>query len=386
MKSRLTWLLYCVFTFLNVLVIDVKILGINIRYLIFAILVLIPFTLNKFLFRSDLELGKKIMLIAILLILYSSIFWSNDFSNISWFILPYFTFLLIPVFNVLYANYGPKKVLKVFVFAVYVLSAYFILLGISLLFFPSFAFGLAQSHDMVNIGIMENGLPRIFFKSCIFFIPVIVYQIIYSRNYFFKTVTISLFLIQIFLFFTYGLFIGVFTVVVLCLIYKRRKILALALICCTSILVVYSLGSRDLYLSKSKLYSFDAKISQLTNGFKFESWETFLFGHGIGAKIPDLDQRKLKDDFVIEVAPVMLYYVGGILFSALILFIYFWYALRGLVRSYRYFDDDLAFLSISHVGIVFASFSNPFVWSGGVGILFISMIVPIVHSKRSFIN
>jgi hypothetical protein len=379
-NKNFLWFLYMVYTIFNILVIDIKVFGLNLRYLIFIALIMTVFLFENTFNKRNLHFLLKIYYISVVLISYSFIVKSNKISNILWFIIPYSTLLLIPVFNALYTEFSPKKVIKFFVIAIYILSLYYISLLICFIYFPNIAIKIFDIHGLATLTITETGFPRIFLKTSVFFIPALVYQLVYQKSAITKLLICFFTIIQIFLFNAFGLFFGVIAVFILSLWYKGKRVFTFFLMIIFSLSSTFIFYNRESVFEKSKLYSIDTKISQLKLGFEVKDVGSLLLGEGIGAPIKSLDERNLNDDFVIEVAPVMLYVVGGLLMSLLILYVYLWYAVKGFYRSLSFNNDDLAFLSISQIGMIFASFSNPYIWSGGVGILMVSMLVPLVHN------
>lgn len=383
LKSKnIVLFLFGLFSLFNIFLIDFKIGFINVRYLIFFSLIIVTFFLygQKILSSKNIKFFIKVWCIAGLLLFYSLIIKGNLVSNAMWFINPYLVFLLIPVFNVLFSEFSPKKIIKLFVVQVYLLSFYFLFIAFCLLYKPDIAIYLSENHELTKFTVQQNGFPRIFIKTCSFFIPALIYHFIYHRSLVIKFSLITLTLIQIFILFTYGLFFGVFVVIMLYFLYKKKIIFFVSV---STILLFASLfvyNNKENLVEKSKLYSIDIKISQFEKGLEKSSVSSFLFGDGVGAVIKDLDSRNLKDDFVIEVAPVMLYIVGGIFGSLLILYIYLWYPIKGFFLSCKINNNELAFLSISQLGIIIASFTNPYIWSGGMGIFLIAMIISINHN------
>jgi hypothetical protein len=188
-------------------------------------------------------------------------------------------------------------------------------------------------------------------------------------------------LLQIACLLTFGYFFGVIIVLILYLAYEgyTYNLIILSLIilfCVTTILI-----DLESYFSPSKLYSINTKISQLVNGFTHDNAISFLFGDGIGAPIIGLDERNLKNDFVIEVSPVLIYKVGGVFGSLMIIFIYSNHAIIGYLKSLKSKNKEIAFLAISQIGMLFASVSNPYIWNGGTGILFVSMLIAALNKK-----
>lgn len=381
-SKNIVLFLFGLFSLLNIFLIDFKIGIINFRYLVFFTLIAVTFIIygRNILNVKNINFFIKVGCVSWILVFYSFVVKGNILSNILWFIIPYLVFLLIPVFNVLFSEFSPKKIIKLFVFQVHLLSFYFIFILYCFLYKPDIAIYLAENHDLIKIILQENGFPRIFLKTCAFFIPALLYHFIYQKSTLAKILLITIVLIQIVSLQTYGLFIGVFAIIMLYFFYKKKYVfftLVSSVILFTSI---YLFENRENFVDRSKLYSVDVKISQIQKGLEKSSAGSLLFGDGIGAKIKSLDSRNLKDDFVIEVAPVMLYVVGGIFGSLLILYIYLWYPIKGFYLSCKINNNDLAFLSISQLGIIIASFTNPYVWSGGMGIFLITMIICINHN------
>ena len=385
--SKIVYLCFALFSVMNVLLLDLNIFGVNLRYLFFLSTVLIVFYFNQkysILSNKNFIFYQRILVISALLFIYSFFIKGNPLSNITWFLFPYMVFLLIPVFNFLYDKFGVKSVIKLFIFHVTFLSFYFVLISLLLIYIPNLAVYITENHELSKIGIQENGIPRIFLKTCSFFIPLFVYPIIYVENVVLKAMFALIVLLQITSLFTYGLFLGIGVAIVLLLVFYRKWLvftgsLVLFLLALPNILL--NLGN---VLTKSKFYSIETKISQLNKGFSHDSMLTYLFGNGVGASIVGLDDRQLKDDFVIEVAPVMLFQVGGFIFSLLILYVYGWYPFKAFLVSFKLKNRDMAFLGISQIGIIFASFTNPYVWSGGMGIFLVAMIVSLMH--RNSVN
>lgn len=384
-SKNIVLFLFGLFSLLNIFLIDFKIGIINFRYLVFFTLIAVTFKIygRKILNVKNINFFIKVGCVSWILVFYSFVIKGNILSNILWFIIPYLVFLLVPVFNVLFSEFSPKKIIKLFVFQVHLLILYFIFILYCFLYKPDIAIYLAENHDLIKIIVQENGFPRIFLKTCSFFIPALLYHFIYQKSTLVKILLITIVVIQIISLLTYGLFLGVFAIIMLYFFYKKKYIfltLVSSVILFTSL---YLFENRENFVDRSKLYSVEVKISQIQKGLEKSSAGSFLFGDGIGAKIKSLDSRNLQEDFVIEVAPVMLYIVGGIFGSLLLLYVYFWYPLKGFYRSCKVKNNDLAFLSVSQLGIIFASFTNPYIWSGGMGIFLIAMIISLTHKLKS---
>jgi len=373
--------LFGLFSLFNILLIDFKIGFINVRYLIFFSLIIVTFFLygQKILSSKNINFFIKVWCIAGLLLFYSLIIKGNLVSNAMWFINPYLVFLLIPVFNVLFSEFSPKKIIKLVVAQVYLLSFYFLFIAFCLLYKPDIAIYLSENHELTKFVIQESGYPRILLKTCSFFIPALLYHFFYHKSLLIKILLIVLTLIQIFILFTYGLFFGVFVVIMLYFFYKKKYMFFITVSSVALLASLFVFINRQNLVEKSKLFSIDTKISQFEKGLEKSSVSSLFFGDGVGALIKDLDSRKLKEDFVIEVAPVMLYIVGGIFGSLLLLYIYLWYPLKGFFLTCKIKNNELALLCISQIGIIIASFTNPYIWSGGMGIFLVAMIISLTH-------
>ena len=126
------------------------------------------------------------------------------------------------------------------------------------------------------------------------------------------------------------------------------------------------------------MHSIMVKIQQFQSIFKDMSLSNIILGKGVGAVMQNMDLRGLKEDFVIEVAPVLLFRVGGIIFSAMIIYVYFYHALYGLWICLNDYKNDVFYFVISQFAIVFSSFANPYIWSGGIGLLMITFLAAYV--------
>ena len=375
--------LLVLFLFLNVTLINVEIFGINIRYLVFISACFIAILVHS----KGKHVDKKIMrslalisLFAILLFFYSVLFRGNKIENALWFIKPYFTLLSIPLFSILFRYYSVRKIIDYFIYTTLILSVYYILLIALLYYSPGIAFKVIDLHGLTSLTVI-NELPRLFLKTSVFFIPVFAYSLLYSKTTFQRLLYSLLVLLQITCFLTFGYFFGVIIVLILYFAYKgyTYNVIIVSLIilfCITTILI-----DLESYFSPSKLYSINTKISQLINGFTHDNVISFLFGDGIGAPIIGLDERNLKNDFVIEVSPVLIYKVGGVFGSLMIIFIYSSHAIIGYLKSLNSKNKEIAFLAISQIGMLFASVSNPYIWNGGTGILFVSMLIAALNKK-----
>jgi len=378
-------LLLIFFFILNVFLLNVTILGVNIRYVVFFVLCFISIVLHprgRFLPIKTYKEIAIIFIMATILLFYSIAIMGNKFENALTLTIPYLTLLSIPLFRIMFRRYSIKAIIKIFVYITCLLSLYFVVIILVFLLDPSLAFSLIKSDSLVMFTVRDN-IPRIFFKTSVFYIPVFTYCLIYIQGSFKKIILSLLCLFQILFFQTFGLFFGVFAVFLLYLLYsKKYKILIVS-----SILIVLSISfiavNSNTIFSEAKQYSIKTKLSQLAKGFETPDIHSFLLGDGIGAPIAGLDERSLKKDFIVEVAPVMLYQMGGVIGAFLLIYIYSWTAIKGGLKSIKSNNKDIAFLSFSQIGMLFASISNPFIWSGGIGILFVSMNIAALYLTKT---
>jgi len=377
-------ILLILFLTMNVLLIDIKVLGINLRYAVFfsaCFISIFFFSKGKFLDQKTVRSLVAIIICAILLFSYSVLLRGNNYQNALWFILPYSTFLSIPLFRALFRYYSVKRCIDFFIYTTCLLSVYYVILLLLFFFQPTIAFRIVEVHSLAML-VVDNDVPRVFFKTSTFFIPVFVYCLLYIESACLKFFCSIIVIIQIACFLTFGLFFGVFVVVFLYLIYKKKYLLLLVILCLVCFSALAIVNDLENFFSASKLYSIGTKVDQISKGFDTDSVISFLFGDGIGAPIIGLDERNLTDNFIIEVAPVMIYKVGGVFGAIMIVYIYSWYAVKGFFRSLIFKDRDIAFFALSQIGMLFASISNPLIWSGGTGILFISMLIVAYNQNK----
>jgi hypothetical protein len=312
-------------------------------------------------------------IILLLIFLYS--FALNPFTDVIGFLAPYGIFLMLPSIYYVVNIYGIEKYFHHMSISYLVLIIYFV--------YVIYLF-VAHGFDQVNnLALLQNNLMvtyyreigdiRVTLKTFIFTVPLMLYVIIFYQKI---AVKILLFLILIYLQYkskTYGLLISSFGVLFLLYFITSnliKRIIAIILLGSALFLVVNNLESiLELESFRYKLYSIELKITQIISSIEVLN-NSILFGHGFGYEIPPLDDRG-DYGLVVEVYPVMLLILNGVIGMFGVLFLHLSIPIWLLIK-YKYSKDKNAlFLALSQISIVLASFFNPYIWSGGVGLFFI---------------
>lgn len=370
------------FIFLNVFAFDFNFGGIPLRYIILCILFFLTFIVSpqEILSKHIISFYFVLLLLYSVLIFYSLIC-GNDIQNIISIVRPLSIFILIPTVSFMFRKNGHKRYINAFVVSVIILVFLFVYLFILSFVEPSKALDFSSKQDLIMI-LLYDFIPRVFIKTFVFIIPVALY-------FFLKYDGLKLFVSFIavlslsFLSQTFGI---VFVVLILytLVLYKKKKygIVLFNIMFGLAVYCFMFLPISGSFLDV-KEGSFSYKEQQISNIAKDMDGVKILTGRGIGAVFDELDGRKLKKERTIEVFTVQVFQYGGLLFSWLILYPYFFPILPFLGSGV---NDPRFFLSYSQLGIIIASLSNPYLWGGGMGFFFIVITVAYKASNHRLIN
>ena len=358
------------FIFLNVFAFDFAVIGIPLRYLLLIILVI----LTQILSPQEFQNKQFVNFLLIILFIYSflglySIILGNELSNIMSVIRPFSILLLIPVFTLMIRKKGIERYVKAFVFSVSLLIVFFVFLLLFSIINPSEALNFSNSQDLVMI-LMYGFFPRVVIKTFVFVPSVALYTFIKydgkkSLCFFFLFLLISV-LSQ-----TFAIIIVVVLEYIFVLLarkdFKSLMITGLLLFC-TYIVIFLPIESSFLDVKEG---SVSYKSQQVSNVVKDMDGFKILTGRGIGETFTNMDSRK-EVEKNIEVSAVQLFQYGGLLFSWLLLYVYF-APIRPLLTMSPH--NKGYYIGYSQLGIIIASLSNPYLWGGGMGLFFIILAV-----------
>lgn len=367
--------LFIVFVFLNTFAFNLSFWGIELRYVILLLLFFITLLTKqgRCLYRNSLFYLLLLLFGYTLLFIYS-LCRGNTFDNIIPFLMPLLMVLQIGPISLLISEYGLNRYIVCFCISVSLLLVYFLYIHLLAVTNPNAAFDLIDSNSLVILTVLD-GIPRVVIKTFVFVVPLFAYLLLFIKNRELRYILVVICFFVVILSQTYGILLGILGVY---LIYKyilNQKVQLIVILLLFLMTCMYIIWGTD-FLDEEKMGSIDLKIEQITNALSSVGLAAFLFGDGIGALI-SLDSRG-KMDIMIEVAPIMLFKIGGIIFSLVLLLAYFFPCIPPLFR--KNVDRKLLWLSLSQVGIISTSFSNPYIWSGGVGLFMPMMILAYYDS------
>lgn len=367
------------FIFLNVMAFEFPLAGIPLRYilLLFLFLSTIGVRFDTTTRSAIIDFDIKVIVAYTILISYTLIR-GNDFQNIKLFITPLFMFLLIPTYAYLIKRNGIERYLKAFVLSNFGLVLFFIYMLFRTIHDPGWGmrFGDSDSQALVTVVIYDR-LPRIIIKTFVFLVPAASYLLfkfdgVKMHLCFFILLILSL-LSQ-----TFGVTIGVLFVYLVVLLKKRKRKVIISYTVLAFIIGGLYFGVVADSLMENKEGSVGEKQEQVMNITKDMGALDFLFGRGLGVEFVNFDARKCKDTY-LEVAAVQIFQSCGLLFS-LLFFIAYLFPATTLLRKAN--NNTEYGLSYAQIGLIVASLTNPYMWSGGVGLLFIVLIVAYLSVKK----
>lgn len=368
------------FIFFNVLAFDFPIAGIPVRYILLVCMFLVTLCvkLDKSTQRAIYIFFVKVIIAYSILISYSLIK-GNDFQNVKLFITPLFIFLMIPTYAYLIKKNGVERYLNTFIFSNVCLIFFFIYLLFRTIQDPGWGmrFGDSDSQALVTVVIYDR-LPRIIIKTFVFLVPAASYLLfkldgVKMHLCFFVLLILSL-LSQ-----TFGVTIGVLFVYLVVLLKKRKRKVIIFYTVLAFIIGGLYFGVVADSLMENKEGSVGEKQEQVMNITKDMGALDYLFGRGLGVEFVNFDARKCKDTY-LEVAAVQIFQSCGLLFSLLFFIAYLFPAITLLRKANNNTEYGL---SCAQIGLIVSSLTNPYMWSGGVGLLFIVLIVAYLSVKKT---
>lgn len=353
-------------------------MGVPFRYYVITIILLLSIIVCKKEFLNPRFLGFVAIIIVAysILMFYSVILRGNALSNFLFFLKPLLIFVITPAYSFLFKKYGIKKYLNWFVYSTIGIILLFIYILIRTIIDPSFGIGLNESSNLIGVAVYDF-LPRIVLDTFVFIIPMAVYLMEKSKgtriHLFFLVMLLTALLSM-----TFGLVL-VIIIMYLVILYKKyslKAIIPFVIVGCLGYFTYVGFIQDTIIETKGDSASF--KEAQVENINKNMGAIELLFGRGLGCVFKDYDGRN-ENEPIIEVAGVQIYQSGGLLFMWLILFPYILPVIPFALSSRSDINEQM--LSLSQIGIFLASFANPYIWSGSVGLLFMLLFVSYRGSK-----
>ena len=337
--------------------------------------------------RSLFYIFTSIMLVLVLASV--SLFYGNQLENVMLFVWPLFILLLIPAVSSLLDRYSIRRYIIHFAFAVFLLSAFIVLLYIITIDDRSTGFWINDVFDNISVTYPEMGFMkgssaniRIYVNTSGFFAAGLLMFCFLKKKSgsLLYTFPIAIVCASIFLSHTFTILVAsVLTggLYIWLLLRKRWVKLLMAVVLLATILsgVSYYLSSIISYKEESIV----TKRIQVERGIdKFISKP--LLGEGLGCIFYDMDDRGIED-VRLESSYIMIIASTGIVGALFYMFIYLYYPLLILIK--RQYDSEMLVLILSQISILIAAAGNPFIWSGGMGLIFIVMIAALYENRQA---
>lgn len=355
------------FIFCCVVAFEFPVCGIPTRYLLLCFMMAITFAISPKAYKNP-RVTKYLFLVVLgyLVLTIYSLLRGNNFEDICFYYSPVLFFCSLPTFLLLFKNRGIQRYLRVFEYSCFVLIIIFLYILIRTFVDPGWGLQFQEESSFVMVANYDF-MPRVVLKTFVFLIPLTAYEMHRLSGVKFHLVFLLLLVVGI-LSQTFGIVLAQLAIYFLFLLKKHKK-KEIITICLVGMVVggaSYSYIDENFLSNKES--SVDYKSGQLSNFTKDMNFIDFLLGRGIGCKFKNFDGRGLNES-QIEVAAVQLFQSCGLLFSWVLLYVYL---LPALSIGFSFRGGNVRqFLAWSQTGIFFASMSNPYIWSGGVGLLFI---------------
>lgn len=352
--------MYKALVFVLVIFLDLEIFGIKLDNALIAtsLIFMLPWKgFSLFKYYIPLVISAVILLF---LFLYSFFIRNNNLSDILVFIRPILVLLLVR-----WLSTGFNEIWFVKFTAIFFI--FYVLLYILTVGRPEIGWALSSLIDSLDFEV-RNGIPRLLWKLIVLIHLLQSYVLFKMKRTFWSVLLFLLSLIVIYLSGSFGLFVGSLVFVGVAWFRSFRS---------AAVLIVLTLGMicilpiNELY--ERKAYSIMLKTDQVLSISTLDL-EDLMLGKGMGSRFQSMDSRS-STDLYLEVSPIMLIINYGVIGGILMAMIYF---ILPVTMAMNYLE--LRWLIFAQIAILFSSFSNPYIWSGFVGLL-----VPLLIYRHAYI-
>lgn len=355
------------FIFCCVIAFKFPVFGIPARYLLLCLMMVITLIISPKAYNNPRVIKYLLLVIfGYLILTIYSLMRGNNFEDIAFYYSPILFFCSLPSFILLFKYNGIQRYLRVFEYSCFALIIIFLYILIRTFVEPGWGLQFQEETSFVLVTVYDF-MPRVVLKTFVFLVPLTAYEMHRLSGVKFHLVFLLLLFVAI-MSQTFGVVLAQLAIYFLFLLKKHKK-KEIITICLVGMVVggaSYSYIDENFLINKES--SVDYKSDQLNNFSKDMNFLDLLLGRGIGCKFKCFDGRGLNES-QIEVAAVQLFQSCGLLFSWVLLYVYL---LPALSIGFSFRGGNVRqFLAWSQTGIFLASMSNPYIWSGGVGLLFI---------------
>ena len=320
-----------------------------------------------------------------------SLFKGNEMNNILKYVFPIMFFLFIPILESLYKNYSIERYLQHILYGGLVLS--FIVLSVVFiseilnfreitLFFPTEGenrTNISISYPLDSIRVQVQTGVFLAASLCI----ALYFSGIYRSKYYY--IIIPCILSAVYFTKTIGIW-GACVFVIIAYLIKKKNYLINTIVVLIFLFIVFFIQSSvitDLRQQEEKDASFRNKKQQIYSGLEL-FFEKPIFGQGIGYIFRGVDERSDYNESVIENTPILLLSTGGLYGVTIYAFIYLYPVMLFFLKKRKSIIPKI--LIISHMSILIAGFSNPYILAGGMGLFFPVLYLSFKMHKQSRSN
>jgi hypothetical protein len=290
--------------------------------------------------------------------------------------------LSIPLFADLFEKYGIERYLRHLLFAIVILAAATCVIYFITAENRHIAQWINDHSNIFQITYPDFGL-RVLSKTGAFFpsgLLITLYFFLRERKIryglYFVIISYALYRNHTFSVFVAGLF-TVYLSVIITIKSKLSKTF-IAIVGIFVVLVSATIYLNDTYFHKKQ--SLEIKMQQ-TNESIALFLEKPITGQGLGFLYHDMDSRG-KDTVMLEVSYLTILASTGILGSLFYMFIYLYYPIVSLINKYKE-RNRIILILLCLFSIMIAGLGNPFIFSGGMGLLFIVLLGATVEKRRN---
>lgn len=333
-------------------------------------------------FKNNIGISKKTLVYIFISFLFIfilsgiSIFLGNDLKDVMEFVTMLLILFTIPIFISLFKKYGVDRYIHHFLYASIILSIYIILIYIScgLMGMRELGYQINENPDLLtSVSYPRSGIRISVVTAGFLVIGILITHYFNIKNKYNVKYYLSLGVIIFSLYFNKTLSLWFAVICCICLFRLinidkigaskiLKNVLFLALI-----FNLFLAFPEDIFIEKQiSIYQKKGQMDQALAIFS----ESPLLGEGIGyvyttSKVGDLSG--LENRF-LEVSYFMILSSTGLIGALFFSYIYLYYVFQFMLKRNKSLPIKLFF--ISHIAVLIAGVGNPYIWSGGFGLLF----------------
>lgn len=379
------------YLYVNILVPKITLFNVPINKILFAIMIslyICHVLINRTIKKEGYYIYALTVFSCMLILANTGLLLMNDFNDIMGFVYSLTVLLAIPVFSLLFENYGIEKYLNHILVAVMILGVYVLALFLFFSQFPTWnPYNIALNEIKVlgtTVLYRENGLQIALVASG--WLPIGLVIVLNKLTDNFKIRYVICAMIIIFAIY-FGKIAGIlistmFAVAVYYLINLKTNF---ARLLSTVIIIIITLGSL-MFVSKEiidlKLESMHQKREQSAAAIAIFA-DNLLLGKGLGYKYQQKEIPSLsgEENVFLETTYPMILSSTGLIGALCYAFIFLYYPMRYVLNRNKNQISNL--LLVCYVTVLVEAIGNPFLWGGGLGMLLLCVFIASFHCNSA---